>query len=394
MRKHEEHDDPVKRKSRAKTTLYSIAIERCHARFYSALGNCCAWRLCLHEDMATTAANDLPPPKPQGTQVRNPPTTESWTRANGLPYMVMRLAFSAADTTRGYATAFVTKQTQAIYSTTDSGTNWQQVSTVQAPIGDFLSTDPLDPQDVVMLSMYAPTPGTYTFQRSLDGGHTWTAQTTDLPTSGVVSQIGWSDATFLVGFELQGQLVGSSALVAFPKGQPGVHLDANGKINGRAIAHLRVLTGHHNKIRIWGTDASSAQNMIGVATSDLGKSWASLPSTILGAKSMPTASTDDGSTVVAVSADNKRIAMSSDGGDTWAAQPSFGSVLQPNQGVFVTAKSKTVVVIASDGTYALHGGTWSRVTSKQVVNASESGSQHAVRLWSFDNQGHIFWFEA
>lgn len=339
-------------------------------------------------------ANDPAPPKPQGTQISNPPTTESWTLAKGLPSQVMRLAFSAADTTRGYAVAFVNKQTQTLYTSTDSGTTWQQVGTVQAPVGDFLSTDPLDPQDVAMLSMYAPTPGTYTFQRSLDGGHTWSAQTTDLSVPGVVSQIGWSDSTFVVGFELQDPLVGSSALVAFPKGQPSVHLDVNGKISGTAIAHLRLLTGHHNKITVWGIDGSAAQNSIGVATSDLGKSWASLSSTILGAKYMPTAATDDGGTIVAVSADKKRIAMSSDGGDTWASQPSFAGTQQPNQGVFVTAKSKAVVVTLGDGTYALHIGMWSRITSKQVVNVSDSGSQHAARLWSLDAQGRIIWLDA
>lgn len=339
-------------------------------------------------------ANDPAPPKPQGTQISNPPTTESWALAKGLPSQVMRLAFSAADTTRGYAVAFVNKQTQTLYTSTDSGTTWQQVGTVQAPVGDFLSTDPLDPQDVAMLSMYAPTPGTYTFQRSLDGGHTWSAQTTDLSVPGVVSRIGWSDSTFLVGFELQDPLVGSSALVAFPKGQPSVHLDANGKINGTAIAHLRLLTGHHNTIKVWGTDGSAAQNSIGVATSDLGKSWESLPNTILGTKYMPTAATDDGGTVVAQLADNKRIAVSSDGGDTWVAQSSFSGTQLPNQGVFVTAKSKAIVVTLGDGTYALHIGAWSRITSKQVVNVSDSGSQHAARLWSLDAQGRIIWLDA
>lgn len=156
-------------------------------------------------------ANDSAPPKPQGTQISNPTTTESWTIANGLPSQVTRLAFSAADATRGYAVAFVNKQTQALYTTTDSGTSWQQSGTIQGPVGDILSTDPLDPQDVVMLSVYAPTAGAYTFQRSLDGGHTWSTQSTDLPTTGTVSQTGWSDATFLVGFQLDAQLHGASA---------------------------------------------------------------------------------------------------------------------------------------------------------------------------------------
>jgi photosystem II stability/assembly factor-like uncharacterized protein len=292
------------------------------------------------------------------------------------------LAFSAADATRGYAAAFVNKQTQALYTTTDGGTTWQRSGTVQGPVGDFLSTDPLDPADVVMLSSYAPTPGAYTFQRSLDGGRTWSTQSTDLPTTGMVSQTGWSDATFLVGFQLDGQLQGSSAVVAFPKGQAGVHLDVNGKINGQAIPHLHLLTGRHNKITVWGDDGSAAQNLIGVATTDLGRSWASLPSTILGMTFLPTAATDDGATVLAVSEDGKRIAESGDDGDTWAALPSVVGAPQSTQGVFVTAKGKTAVVTLSDGTYTLHAGTWRKVTSKQVAVVSDGQSPNATRCWS------------
>jgi photosystem II stability/assembly factor-like uncharacterized protein len=338
-------------------------------------------------------AGDTAPPKPQGTQISNPPTTESWTLAEGLPSQVMRLAFSEADATRGYASVFVNKQTQALYTTTDRGMSWHQAGTVQGPVGDIVSTDPLDPQDVVMLTVYAPAPGTYTFQRSFDGGRTWSAQSTDLLTTGEVSQTGWSDSTFLVGFQLDGPLQGSSALVAFPRGQASVHLDVNGKINGKAIPHLRLLTGRHNKIQVWGNDDSAAQNSIGIATTDFGRSWVSFPSTILGTKFMPTASTDDGGTVIAVSADSKTIAVSSDGGNTWVARPSLAGVQSSNQSVFATAQSRTIVISRSDGSYILHAGKWTMATSKQVVDVSESGSQHGARLWSYDQQGHIVWVD-
>src|SRR5215831_11263943 len=52
------------------------------------------------------------PTKPQGTKTDNSPTTEKWTVAKGLPSQVTRLAFSAADSSRGYAVAFVSKQSQ------------------------------------------------------------------------------------------------------------------------------------------------------------------------------------------------------------------------------------------------------------------------------------------
>ncbi|HEX3271879.1 MAG TPA: hypothetical protein VHR15_14610, partial [Ktedonobacterales bacterium] len=158
-----------------------------------------------------------------------------------MPTKVMRLAFSAADSSRGYAVAFVNKQSQTIYTTTDRGASWSQAGAFTGPVGDFISTDPLDAQDVVVLSAYAPKPGEYSFQRSFDGGKTWSTQSTTLTTTGQVSQIGWSDSTFLLGMQLDGQLLGSSAVIALPKDQSSFHLDVNGKLNGQAIKHLRLL---------------------------------------------------------------------------------------------------------------------------------------------------------
>jgi hypothetical protein len=67
----------------------------------------------------------------------------------------------------------------------------------------------------------------------------------DLPTTGEISATGytgWSGSTFLVGFQLDGHLLGSSAVIAFPKGGASRHLDDNGKINGKASKQLRLLT--------------------------------------------------------------------------------------------------------------------------------------------------------
>jgi hypothetical protein len=260
-------------------------------------------------------------------------------------------------------------------------------------VGDFISTDPLDAQDVVVLSAYAPAPGEYTFQRSLDGGKTWSTQTTSLTTTGQVSQIGWSDSTFLLGMQLDGLLQGSSALVAFPKGQPGVHLDVNGKLNGQAINHLRLLTGHNKKIVAWSDDGSAAQHVTGLATTDMGQSWAGLPNTTPGANLGPTASSDDGNALVATSADNQRIALSTDGGASWTAQPSFAGAQNANAAVYVTAKSKKAVVALDNGTYVVKNGKWTRITSKSAANLSDNGSANGARLWAYDAQGHVIWLD-
>jgi hypothetical protein len=282
----------------------------------------------------------------------------------------------------------VNKQTQTLYSTSDGGTTWYQAGTVHGPVGDIVSTDPLDPQDVVMLSGEAPTPGAYTFQRSLDGGRTWSSQTTDLPTTGTVTQTGWSGSTFLIGFQLDLPLQGASAVVAFPKGHASLHLDANGKINGVAIPHLSLLTGRNTKIEVWGDDGSAAHIIIGAATTDFGKSWATLPNTILGSKLEPSAGTHDGNTRVAWSADHKQIAISTDGGNTWAALPTMTGA----QKVFVTARNKAVFILGSDGTYALRNGTWSKITSKQIAYLSD-GFATPARLWAYDAQGHVIWLD-
>ena len=160
----------------------------------------------------TTTAQGTPQATAPAAQTPKPSGKENWTVAKDLPaHQVLRIAFSASEPARGYASIFLGKQTQAgdemqaLYATTDSGVSWSQAGTVEAPEGDIISVDPLDPQDVVMLTVYAPMPGAYTFQRTLDGGRTWSPQTADLPTTGEISitgYTGWSGSTFLVGFQL------------------------------------------------------------------------------------------------------------------------------------------------------------------------------------------------
>lgn len=340
-----------------------------------------------------TPAAGQPPNKPVGVRTTNSSTSETWTLAQGLPTQVMNMAFSNADPARGYATAFINKQTQAIYATSDNGTTWSKVGTAQAPVGDFFSTDPQDPQDLAMLSAYAPVAGTYTFVRSSDGGHTWSAQATTLPTTGMVSKIGWAGSTLLVGFQLDGQYQGSSAVVAFPKGQASRRLDVNGKINGASIAHLTLLSGRSNNVVVWGDDGSSKQTPIGAATNDLGQHWVALPS-VTSASLLPAGATDDGSVEVAVSADNARLAISNDGGGAWVTLPAFTGTPAKIQAAHITGHSKAVVITRADGSYTLRNGAWSKVTSKQIAFLSDSGPQHAARLWSVDAQGRVIWLDA
>ena len=79
-------------------------------------------------------------------QTPKPSGKENWTVAKDLPaHQVMRIAFSASEPARGYASVFIGKQTltdnetQALYATTDSGVSWSQAGTVEAPEGDIIS---------------------------------------------------------------------------------------------------------------------------------------------------------------------------------------------------------------------------------------------------------------
>jgi len=307
----------------------------------------------------------------------------------------MRIAFSASEPAHGYASIFTGKQTQALYATTDSGVSWSQAGTVEAPEGDIISVDPLDPQDVVMLTVYAPMPGAYAFQRTLDGGRTWSPHSADLPTTGEISATGytgWSGSTFLVGFHLDGALQGSSAVIAFPKGGASHHLDDNGKINGKAIKHLRLLTGCQGRIQVWGDDGSSGQNIIGAATSDLGRTWTALsPPVVGGAPLTPSGASDDGSALVATSADYAQYALSTDGGNTWTPLPTLSGRCVGQQQIFIAAKSNTVVVACNDSAYSLRSDVWSSLTSNPVVSVSENGATSGVRLWSYDYEGRTQW---
>ena len=126
---------------------------------------------------------------------------------------------------------------------------------------------------------------------------------------------------------------------------------------------------------------------------DLGKSWASQPNATPGGKLGPTASSDDGNAIVATSVDNQQIALSTDGGATWTAQPSLSNARNANAAVYVTAKSKKAIVALDSGTYAVKNGKWTRITSKSAANLSDNGSANGARLWAYDAQGQVIWLD-
>jgi hypothetical protein len=63
------------------------------------------------------------------------------------------------------------------------------------------------------------------------------------------------------------------------------------------------------------------------------------------------------------------------------------------QAVFVTAKSKKTVVTLDNRTYTVHNGKWTRITSKAAAYLSDNGSPQGRRLWAYDAQGQVIWFD-
>lgn len=335
------------------------------------------------------------PPKPSGTQVSTTSLPEHWTQAQGLPKQILNLAFSTKAPGVGYAAAFVNKQTQAMYHTTDSGTTWQLVSTVQAPVADIVSSDPSDSQDIVFLSLNAPAPGTYVIHRSYDGGRTWQTQSTSLPSSATISKTGWYDSTFLVGFQLDRQPSGDSALVAFPAKNASYHLDVDGKINGIAIPHIQLITGHNSTLQIWGVDDAQTPRTIGLGTANMGNSWSVLATSVAGTSLMPVTVTDDGNTFLAVTADQAHVAVSKDGGSTWSLQQGLGNgKYQTDHAAFVTQSGQVLLKVsnnANPGTYGFRNGAWVNVTARDVVAITSDASGNLFRLWSYDANGEVTW---
>lgn len=323
------------------------------------------------------------------------PSNEPWKLANGLPRQTLALAFSDHVAGRGFAAAFTDKTTEAIYTTTDNGSNWTYVSSVHAPVADALAINPTNPQDLVLLSSTAPAPGAYALQRSADGGHTWQAQTTSVPSSATISAIGWSDSTFVANLQLDRQPIGDNALVAFPVSGASVHLDVNGKLNGRSVPHVQLVSGYSGKLYIWGVDEAQAPQSIGLVTADLGKTWATLSPTAGGVAIRPVAASADGAAALAISADQSQAALSNDGGRSWSLQPpprSGGAHI--DRQAFVTSTGQFVLHVSGggpDGTYTRRNGAWAKVTDRDIIAISTEGHGHLVRLWSYDANGLVTW---
>jgi hypothetical protein len=110
-----------------------------------------------------------------------------------------------------------------------------------------------------------------------------------------------------------------------------------------------------------------------------------------GASLIPAGAADDGSALVATSAENTQYALSGDGGATWTPQPTLSGRCVGQQQIFIAAKSKTIVVACNDSAYSLRGGVWGSLTSKPVVSVSENGATSGLRLWSYDYEGQTLW---
>ena len=316
-----------------------------------------------------------------------PQTVGKWIVAQGLPNMVTRYTFSAQTPSIGYATALVTKTTQAIYKTTDAGTSWQKISSIHTTIGDIISSDPTNPQDIALLSSDVPMPGLYSIQRSYNGGITWSTQSVTMVSDATVSQTGWDDSTFVVGFDLAVQLPETTAVVAFPSGKDGVHLDVNGKLDGLSINHLTLIVHTHGNLQIWGLLNT---NIVGLATSDMGSHWATVFNSSSATALTPIAATDSGAVIVYATHDHTHFSTTTNGVQTATAQASMNGFPQRVLGVWLAPDGKISAIAGGDGTYLLRNGKWVKVTSRHIAMLTENAAGQP-RLWSTNAQGTIIY---
>jgi photosystem II stability/assembly factor-like uncharacterized protein len=347
----------------------------------------------LHFNNVATGAPTKPSgPNPYPTEVNY---VEAWHTAQGLPKNVMKLVFSRNSPAVGYASVFVNKTTQALYKTTDEGLSWHAMSNVTSLVGDIVATSPTDMQDVIQANAYAPSAGTYSIQRSYDGGQTWQTQTTTLPSSATVMRTGWSGSTFIVSFSLDRQPTGDSALVAFPAKQPSFHLDSNGKIDGISMMWIQVLAGQGGSLQVWGLTNGSAKTLSGLFTPDMGKTWTALSYSATGKAVFPIATTDDGDTLLAANADRSQLFVSQNGGKSWTAYPSLGSAhVQLDHTILVGPDGQPFIHVDSDrdsGTHAVNAGQWQKVTGHDIIAISTDATNHTNRLWAYDSTGEIVW---
>ena len=328
------------------------------------------------------------PTKPAGTTTTQPLSNGNWIVAQGLPRSsVTRFTFSSKTPSVGYASILNSKQTQDIYKTADAGTT----CSVLASASDIFSVNPLDSNDAVLATVYVPIPGTYTIQRTYDGGRNWTPQTIAMTTAATATVNGWVDDTFLLTFQVQGQSVSNSTVVAFAAKKEAVHIDNNGSINGVKLQQIYVVAGRKNRIQIWGTTDATKNTVVGLVTFDFGKNWKELPTTVSNVALQPIAATDDGTTLVSITLDKKQLALSTDEGTSWVTQPAHSSEgIWMEKGIFVTADSQ-IFAAYSDGFYQLKQGAWSKVSKRDIVAASTNSTTHETRIWTYDENEQVVW---
>jgi photosystem II stability/assembly factor-like uncharacterized protein len=322
-----------------------------------------------------------------------------WQRAQGVNGNFLSVAFAKSDLSIGYASIILSKQAVDIYATGDEGTHWKKVATINAPMLDLLSIDPLNAHDLVVLSSYAPASGTYSIYRSMNGGTTWQRQTAPLQTAATVSQIGWSGNEALIGFARDTWPAAGSAIVTFSPGHDGIHLDQDGALSTTKIDTIQYLHGDGNTITITGMshpDQHGATSLISLRSTNHGSTWSDFTYEQGGRTIAPLAASATGETVIGVTPERDQIYLSHDAGASWELQHDYTGHaidLASNAPVVGTDGTYFVKLIGdiSPGLYSLqnsHASTY-RDTHDVITLSYDSGG-HVHRLWAYES-GQLIW---
>ncbi|MBA3825231.1 MAG: hypothetical protein H0X24_15200 [Ktedonobacterales bacterium] len=325
-----------------------------------------------------------------------------WQTAQGISGAILQVAFAPSPPTRGYASVFLDKSSIAVYRTTDEGVHWGQVATLTTPLLDVLALNPANPQDLALLPSALPAAGTYTLQRSRDGGKTWVAASVTLADAASVAAIGWAKDALLVAFSRDDATDGGSHLVAFAAQGGATVLDNAGRLGTIRIDQIRYLHGDGTTITVVGVTQGSTADATAVAgarTSTNGATWVPYAFTQGNESLLPLGATRDGQTVLSIGSRRHTVYLSRNAGQSWHAEhvrnaSAFDlTAARP----LIAADGAYFLKLTSDlepGQYSLQSGIRGRYTGTKDLSAlSYDGAGHLHRLWATDGDA-LMWQDA
>jgi photosystem II stability/assembly factor-like uncharacterized protein len=247
------------------------------------------------------------------------PLPSGWNTAPGIGEgYVPRIAFAPSLPTTAYACIVNPNGKIAVSVTHDGGATWQSLGTPLSGSGSpcSITVNPRDAKDVVVNDGNSFTIG---LVRSRDGGKTWTR-----PNVGSLAFLswGWVGSTLFVATMLTDAGSQLTTLYASADGGPFVRLDKDGKLGGITLQMVRFIGGTSSTIFLQMGQIIQPIGESTYASTDGGKTWATVTFHDGGRLIHLYDTTPDGQTLVGVyDTTPSQLAISADAGQTWRRLP-------------------------------------------------------------------------